>query len=693
MERKHSPQDISWFLDMYSKGQLDLDPPYQRRSVWSRTDKQYFIDTVLSNLPAPPVFLHKSLDEEGRPTFHVVDGKQRLQTIIDFTKGKVRVPDDFADANLQKKRWPQLDSAARHKFWNYSLIVEMLPDVSDSLVKNIFERINRNSRKLMRQELRHAKYDGWFIATAEAETEKQEWKTLGIVTPARMKRMADVQFLSELMCITIIGTIDGFDQDSIDQLYADFEDLSEKPDFIEDDFRTSFEGTKQYIVDLAASNPELIDYFKNQGHFYTLWGYLTTEEARRLAPTDFATRYAAFLSSVHGIIGQLKGVGDDELGIPLSDSPNDRAIFTYALNARGASTDFAPRQARHEALITVMHGAEAAPMKIAKPIRDAFEEGEGLYKKLGQEVRAVLKPQVEELKWFYSDRIKALDSFALKVETGRYPEYARLEDFFGCTIIIPTFSQMDAAITLVNSLYKVVSRRPKDETETYKSASDFTFDDLRLYVKWSTIEGLPPSELDGLVFEIQVKTILQYAWGIATHDLIYKTDEVSWPKERIAYQVKAMLEHAELAIAEAGQLSSAPTVSKQDKRTKDTLKVIEQMRAIWRSADGLPNDLKRLAQNIVVVLEAGNIPVNDLSEVLMQEKRRIGLLPTDLSPYSFVVQALLNHPSLNFEAKFKRKNGRAKLVVHGGMDLPASMLEPHDRIVMLQPALASSASD
>jgi hypothetical protein len=63
MERKHSPQDITWFLDMHAKGQLDLDPPYQRRSVWSRTDKQYFIDTVLSNLPAPPIFLHKSLDD------------------------------------------------------------------------------------------------------------------------------------------------------------------------------------------------------------------------------------------------------------------------------------------------------------------------------------------------------------------------------------------------------------------------------------------------------------------------------------------------------------------------------------------------------------------------------------------------------------------------------------------------------
>lgn len=95
MQRHPGPQDISWFLDSHSKGQLDLDPPYQRRSVWSRSDKQYFIDTILNNFPAPPIFLHRSIDDNGRPTYHVVDGKQRLQTIIEFTQNKLRIADDF----------------------------------------------------------------------------------------------------------------------------------------------------------------------------------------------------------------------------------------------------------------------------------------------------------------------------------------------------------------------------------------------------------------------------------------------------------------------------------------------------------------------------------------------------------------------------------------------------------------------
>jgi uncharacterized protein with ParB-like and HNH nuclease domain len=102
MARNLTTQDVSWFLDLYEKGQLNLDPAYQRRSVWSLRDRLFFIDTILNNYPAPRIFLHKTLDEQGRSTYHVVDGKQRLQTIIQFTQDKVRIPDDFADINLQK---------------------------------------------------------------------------------------------------------------------------------------------------------------------------------------------------------------------------------------------------------------------------------------------------------------------------------------------------------------------------------------------------------------------------------------------------------------------------------------------------------------------------------------------------------------------------------------------------------------
>lgn len=353
MARTLSTQDISWFLDLNEKNQLNLNPPYQRRSVWSPKDKRFFIDTILNGYPAPPIFLHKTLEDSGRPTYHVVDGKQRLQTIIEFSQGNLRIPDDFSDIELQKKRWKDLDRTVREQFWNYILIVEMLPDASEVSIKNIFERINRNSRKLMPQELRHAKYDGWFIVTAEAESEKQEWKDFGLVTTARTKRMADVQFISELLSLMIKSALQGFDHDALDDIYAEFEDLADQPTFVEEDFQATLEQTKAYVRALLALEPELMDFIKVQNHFYTLWGYLIIESSRLLPVEEFAPKYKAFLNDV---MTQMNLVSTQPQSAPTN---YELAVIKYANNTRGASTDLTPRLERHSALVTVLHSAEA----------------------------------------------------------------------------------------------------------------------------------------------------------------------------------------------------------------------------------------------------------------------------------------------------------------------------------------------
>ena len=43
VDRRVTTQDISWFLDLSRNGQLNLDPPYQRRSVWSPKDRRFFL--------------------------------------------------------------------------------------------------------------------------------------------------------------------------------------------------------------------------------------------------------------------------------------------------------------------------------------------------------------------------------------------------------------------------------------------------------------------------------------------------------------------------------------------------------------------------------------------------------------------------------------------------------------------------
>lgn len=322
-------------------------------------------------------------------------------------------------------------------------------------------------------------------------------------------------------------------------------------------------------------------------------------------------------------------------------------------------------------------------MKTAKAIRDAYNTAKNHYERLAEDVRAVLEGEVVSRGWFFIFRVKELESFALKIETGRVPDPLRMEDFFACTIVVPTLLHVSDAEAFLESMYDVDSRRPEDDDKTHKRASEFVFDDLRMYLKRRPNSTGRNDDLDGLVFEAQVKTVLQHAWGIASHDLIYKTDNVSWPKARIAYQVKAMLEHAEVAIAEAEKLANSQAIAKSDKETSDILAVISIIKNVW-SAERLPRDVKRLAESMLKVMRVCQVKLADLAAILNNEIARFGMLPSNLSPYAFFIQALANSPDYDLKASLKgSRQSNFRLLIHGDMDLPKWMGEKNERIISI----------
>ena len=321
-----------------------------------------------------------------------------------------------------------------------------------------------------------------------------------------------------------------------------------------------------------------------------------------------------------------------------------------------------------------------SPVKIARHLRDIHQDCIELYTLLSKQVRELLWTPIEEQGWFFLSRLKRLESFALKVETGRVPDPRNLEDFFACTIVVPTIRDVQEAEGLVCKYFEIDRRRPPKQKKTHKPSSSFVFDDLRLYVKHRPLRSGHHPQLDGLVFEVQIKTILQHAWSLATHDLIYKTDSVSWPLERIAFQVKAMLEHAEVAIDKAEQIAKAPAVAKSDQETTAVRKLIRKIRRTW-PADRLPSDIKRLAENILNILELAGLNEKSFRAIIASEEKRSGPLPTNLSPYAFTLQAIAHYSGVDLQSKLNRSREKRAIIVHDDMDLPQWMLQHHERIV------------
>ena len=326
---------------MMKREQIDLDPPYQRRSVWSMNDKRFFIDTILNDYPAPPVFLHKQLDDSGRAIYCVVDGKQRLNTIVEFTENKIEIPADFSDADLQNKRWNDLDKDTKIRYWNYVLIVEMISDVDESSIRDIFDRINRNSRQLTPQEMRHARFGGWFIQLVENESEKREWREFGICTNSTYKRMADVQFISELCAVILRRKVSRFDQFDMDAVYSEYDDISELDLGEIDAVSDEVDRLKGIIMDMLKLQDDVGKYLRLRVHFYTLWAYLHLNRKRNLNIKKLALSYLRFMNEVNEY-------DQDEEG--KFTFPED-TIKSYAINRRGPkSTNRVPRQERLNAL-------------------------------------------------------------------------------------------------------------------------------------------------------------------------------------------------------------------------------------------------------------------------------------------------------------------------------------------------------
>lgn len=311
-------------------------------------------------------------------------------------------------------------------------------------------------------------------------------------------------------------------------------------------------------------------------------------------------------------------------------------------------------------------------MKIPASIRAAFESQLPLNLELQKRVDAILRNR-KDPHWHYESRIKDAESFALKIESGRVPKPEALEDFFACTLVVRSSAEISAAEQLLREQFQFVARRPKQDDETFKHSNSFPFDDLRLFLRWRDSDSQPPSGLTGIKFECQVKTFLQHAWTIATHDLIYKTEEPHWGKQRIAFQIKAMLEHAEVSIQEADKLSLGSALSKSDKETRSLSDTIATIRQVWPASD-LPKDLRRLGENVEALCGAVRITVTQLKQALDAETALgRGALTRNLSPYGVAVDALLRQHTDLFLAAVTRETrpDARKILVPAEVELPA----------------------
>lgn len=229
---------IETLYGQLKKGNIELNPEFQRREAWNDTKKSRFIESVLLGFPIPQIVLAERKGKTG--AYIVIDGKQRLLSIRRFCASNTDAdfrPFALTGLNIRTelngltfdevKATPSLADEVR-SFENQTIRTTIIRNwPSENFLYTVFHRLNTGSVPLSPQELRQALHPGPFLTFADSFTQKSEAipALLGRTTPDF--RMRDIELFVRFFAFRFFleeykGNLKQFLDDACESLNANW---------------------------------------------------------------------------------------------------------------------------------------------------------------------------------------------------------------------------------------------------------------------------------------------------------------------------------------------------------------------------------------------------------------------------------------------------------------------------------------
>ena len=244
-----------------------ISPKFQRRSVWRTPARSYFIDTLLRGMTVPPLYFRMAQNEDKTKMIReVVDGQQRIRSILDFVADEFRLSSSLK-APWAGQRFSDLSEAERQQIMSFSFTTEIFKGISDQKILEVFCRLNMNGIGLNKQELRNGRFFGLFKNTAFdlALTYLDFWRKHKIVSEQGIARMLEVELTSEMLIAGAVGMQDK--KNSIDSFYETWE--SSYPN--QEKYRKRFQAAMNVISETFIGDELATSSFRRPPLFYTLY--------------------------------------------------------------------------------------------------------------------------------------------------------------------------------------------------------------------------------------------------------------------------------------------------------------------------------------------------------------------------------------------------------------------------------------
>jgi hypothetical protein len=140
-----SDPDVETIVNRIKRGDLDLQPNFQRGEVWTDAKKRKLIDSILRDWHVPPIHIIKG---KGDAKDVVLDGQQRLSAVRDFLADKLTVngkaePLDDTIVELNGLTFSQLPEEWRRKVTGFPIRIFNIVDYKPSEPSELFYRLNQ----------------------------------------------------------------------------------------------------------------------------------------------------------------------------------------------------------------------------------------------------------------------------------------------------------------------------------------------------------------------------------------------------------------------------------------------------------------------------------------------------------------------------------------------------------------------
>ena len=224
----HQTRTLVWW---YSRRRtIDFDPPYQRKGrLWSAVDKAFLIDSIITGFDIPKLYMadfqygNSDLNMKRLP-YAIIDGKQRLEAIIDFFEDRLVLNKDFSlrsDPALRlgglslrdlRKHYPSV----AEEFENFSLDIMSVVAEDERDVNELFVRLNR-SKALTGAEVRNA------IAGPVTDVIRKlsEHSIFKDIIRFSTKRAGDHNAAAKILLFEYVGTPVGTKKSNLDDFARD----------------------------------------------------------------------------------------------------------------------------------------------------------------------------------------------------------------------------------------------------------------------------------------------------------------------------------------------------------------------------------------------------------------------------------------------------------------------------------------